>query len=134
MAVHAVHGWQSPSAYGAVCEWLFSDMAGIELLDTAFRKIRIRPRLGGGLTHAGATHECIRGPIRSDWKIDGKTFTLEVDVPGNVSAEIHLPTTHAESILEGDSQVFSAESDEAGYRKVDVGAGKYVFRCQVTDL
>lgn len=116
-------------AYGAVCEWLFSDMAGIETVAPAFGKIRIRPRVGGGLTHAGATHECIRGAIRSDWKIEGGQLTLEVDIPGNTTAEIHLPTSNAESVLEGDSQVFSVESDEPGYRKVDVGAGSYVFRC-----
>jgi len=118
-------------AYGAVCEWFFSDMAGIENVGLAFDKIRIRPRIGGGLTHAGATHECIRGTIRSDWKLDGDQLTLEVDIPGNATAEIHLPTTDEASVLEGDSQITSVATDEPGYRKVEVGAGKYVFRCRL---
>ncbi|WP_269537321.1 family 78 glycoside hydrolase catalytic domain [Cerasicoccus fimbriatus] len=118
-------------AYGAVCEWLFSDMAGIELLDVAFGKIRIRPRVGGGLTYAGATHECVRGSIRSDWKIEGDTFQLEVEIPGNASAEIHLPTADAASITEDDAEVPSTESDASGYRVVEVGAGNYKFRCKL---
>ncbi|WP_309397658.1 family 78 glycoside hydrolase catalytic domain [Cerasicoccus maritimus] len=117
-------------AYGAVCEWLFSDMAGIDLLEPAFAKIRIRPRVGGGLTSAGATHECVRGVIRSDWQLDGDTFTLEVEIPGNATAEIHLPTTDASSVTKGDTAVPTTESDEPGYRMLTVGAGSYVFQCQ----
>jgi alpha-L-rhamnosidase len=118
-------------AYGAVCEWLFSDMAGIELLAEAFKVIRIRPRIGGGLSHAGASHQSIRGLIRSDWRLDGEHFTLEVEIPGNCRAEIHLPTTDAASIREGAQAVESHAAEEDGYRFVEVSAGSYAFSCRL---
>ena len=119
-------------AYGAVCEWLFSDMAGIELLENSFSKIRIRPRTGGKLTHAGATYDSIRGPIRSDWRIEGNSFSLEVDVPGGVEAEIHLPTSEADSIQESDKALASNPSEEQGYQIVTVGSGSYRFTCSTS--
>jgi len=117
-------------AYGAVCEWLFSDMAGIELLEEGFSKVRIRPRLGGGLTYAGATYDSIRGPIRSDWKLKGDILELEVEIPGGVEGEVHLPTADPLSVTEGGEATESSVGNEEGYRVVKVGAGSYRFSCK----
>lgn len=119
-------------AYGAVCEWLFSDMAGIELLENSFSKIRIRPRLGGELSYAGATYESIRGKVRSDWKLNGDQFELEVELPAGMTAEVHLPCSDPSSIQEGSSEIKGKESTEKGYCVVEIGSGSYSFSCPIS--
>ena len=51
----------------------------------------VRPRPGGGLTSAKASLDSIHGPIVSDWRSSGNTFTLTVTVPVNTSAVVYLP-------------------------------------------
>ena len=119
-------------AYGAVGEWLFSDVAGIDLTQEAFAAVRIRPRVGGGLTRVEATHRCIRGPIRSAWRLDGERFELEVELPANVQAQVDLPTTEAASVTLDGAPIDSRPGSEPGYRTLTVGGGRYVFACTCT--
>jgi alpha-L-rhamnosidase len=76
---------------GAVISFLHRYTAGIELVEPAYRRFRIRPRLGGGLTSAQAAHESPYGRIESAWHLDGTQFELRVVVPAGTSAEIVLP-------------------------------------------
>ena len=59
---------------GAVVSFLHRYTAGIELVEPAYRRFRIRPRPGGGLTRAEAAHESPYGRIESAWRIDGDAF------------------------------------------------------------
>jgi len=76
---------------GAVVSFLHRYTAGIELVEPAYRRFRVRPRPGGGLTSAEAAHESPYGRIESAWRIDAGTFELRVVVPAGTSAEIVLP-------------------------------------------
>jgi alpha-L-rhamnosidase len=82
---------------GAVISFLHRYTAGIELVEPAYRRFRIQPRPGGGLTHAQAAHESPYGRIESAWRAEGGTFELRVVVPPGTGAEVVLPdgTTHA---------------------------------------
>jgi alpha-L-rhamnosidase len=81
---------------GAVISFLHRYTAGIELLEPAYRRFRIRPCPGGGLTHAEAAHESPYGRIESAWRLDDGGFTLRVVVPAGTEAEVVLPdhSTH----------------------------------------
>ncbi len=83
-------------AYGAVGEWMYSVIAGIEAAEPGFRKIRIQPQPGGGLTWAKGQLECPYGVISTDWKLEDKKFSLKVTIPPNTTAIILLPdgTSH----------------------------------------
>ena len=55
---------------GAVISFLHRYTAGIELVEPAYRRFRVRPRPGGGLTSAEAAHESPYGRIESAWRIE----------------------------------------------------------------
>ncbi|WP_138736012.1 family 78 glycoside hydrolase catalytic domain [Modestobacter excelsi] len=76
---------------GAVVSFLHRYTAGIELTDPAYRRFRVQPRPGGGLTSAEAAHESPYGRISSSWSRDGDRFELHVVVPAGTEAEVVLP-------------------------------------------
>jgi alpha-L-rhamnosidase len=76
---------------GAVISFLHRYTAGIELVEPAYRRFRVRPRPGGGLTAAEAAHESPYGRIEAAWRLDGDAFELRVVVPAGTAAEVVLP-------------------------------------------
>ncbi|CCH87622.1 Alpha-L-rhamnosidase [Modestobacter italicus] len=76
---------------GAVISFLHRYTAGIELVDPAYRRFRVQPRPGGGLTSAAAAHESPYGRIESSWRLDGDRFELDVRVPAGTEATVVLP-------------------------------------------
>ncbi|HEY7273289.1 MAG TPA: family 78 glycoside hydrolase catalytic domain [Actinoplanes sp.] len=88
---------------GAVVSFLHRYVAGIELLDDApaYRRFRVRPRPGGGLTWAEAAHESPYGRIAVSWRLDGDGFGLRVEVPAGTSAEVVLPNGRIEHATPG---------------------------------
>ncbi len=118
-------------AYGAAAEWLFSDVAGIGETAPAFAAIRIRPRMGGGLTRAAAWYDAPAGRISSAWRIEDGRIQLDVVIPANTTARIHIPTSDADSVREGGSAVATTASDEAGYAVVEAVAGTWRFTATV---
>lgn len=78
---------------GAVVSFLHRYVAGIRLhdADVAYRKVRIEPVPGGGLSWAEATLDSPYGRIESSWSIEDGAFDLTVTIPPGSSAEVHLP-------------------------------------------
>jgi alpha-L-rhamnosidase len=76
---------------GAVISWLHRYIAGIELVDAAYRRFRVEPRRGGGLSWAEGVHDSPFGRIESSWHDDGTTFRLTVTVPPGTTADVVLP-------------------------------------------
>jgi alpha-L-rhamnosidase len=78
---------------GAVISFLHNYVAGITLLDDhpAYRRFRVAPRPGGGLTWAEAVHDSPYGRIESAWHVDGSTLRLTVTAPPGTVAEVALP-------------------------------------------
>jgi len=80
-------------AYGAIGEWLYARLAGIELDPAApgYKRIILRPMPGGGLTYARARLRSMHGLIESAWRIRNGRFRLEATIPPNTTATVHLP-------------------------------------------
>jgi alpha-L-rhamnosidase len=121
-------------AYGAIGEWLYKAVAGIEIdpQHPGYRHILIQPHPGGGLDHAMAAIDTIYGPASSDWKISGGQFTLAVEVPPNGTATVRLPRAPRDQVRESGQPVAAGNgirdiAEEEGAVKVQVGSGKYVF-------
>jgi alpha-L-rhamnosidase len=131
------NGFQSPNmnsfnhySLGSVGEWLYRYVAGIDLGAPGYGHVVIRPHPGGNLTFARGEYYAVRGRISSSWRIEGDLFVLEVLVPPNTEATVHVPCT--QGVSEGGRPVDEADGVEllrAGEREtvVSVGAGRYEF-------
>ena len=111
---------------GHLMEWFYSGVAGIRQTDhsVAFREIVIRPEPAGDINGASATYECPYGKIMSDWKKEGNTFYLNLEIPGNTSALVYFPVDKIKGLTEN-SQKFKAKTAKDG--AVKIGSGRYYF-------
>ncbi|MCY2991476.1 MAG: family 78 glycoside hydrolase catalytic domain [Planctomycetota bacterium] len=96
-------------SFGAVTEWMFRDLAGIDTDGPGFQRLLIRP---GPPTSGSnpdqqpvdwvqAEYTGLHGRIVSHWKRDGARFDLHVVIPANTTATVLLPTKAADGIQEG---------------------------------
>ncbi|MBR3741824.1 MAG: family 78 glycoside hydrolase catalytic domain [Clostridia bacterium] len=79
-------------AYGAIGEWLYRVIAGLEIDENApgYRHAVIAPQTGGGLTFAQGSFDSLYGTVASRWERRGDTISLTVTVPVNAAATIVL--------------------------------------------
>lgn len=94
-------------AYGAVGDWLYSTVAGINEGTPGFEKIIIQPHPGGGLRWAKATYRCKYGWIMSGWKIKGGQIRYHIIIPPNTTAIIELPGRAVKKVSAGNYLFFN---------------------------
>jgi alpha-L-rhamnosidase len=111
-------------AYGAIGAWLYSQVAGIDLIEPAYKHSIIAPKPGGNIDRACAKLQTMYGEIISNWKIEDGIFNILITVPANTKSTIILPVT-GEVTKNGKS--ISGEIVEKGI-KFDVSAGNYTFK------
>lgn len=80
-------------AFGAVGEWMMSELVGIDRASPGFKRVRIAPRPTGGITSASGSMETPHGALACAWKIENGIFTAEITVPPNTTAEARFPVT-----------------------------------------
>jgi len=81
-------------AYGAVGEWMYKTVAGLDLdeAEPAYKHIVFRPRPGGSLTHAQAALETPQGRAAIAWKLgDNGVLTVELEIPEGSRATFTPP-------------------------------------------
>ncbi|NBB73558.1 MAG: family 78 glycoside hydrolase catalytic domain [Bacteroidetes bacterium] len=119
-------------AYGAIGQWLYEEVAGIQATAPGYNTMRIAPHPGGGLSHARAFLDAGYGRIESDWTRTDKRFQLTVEVPANTQATVRLPGATIEAVTERGATLANANGvsdprQEGRDVVVNVGAGRYVF-------
>ena len=110
-------------AFGAVAEWMFRDLAGIETDGAGYQRLAIRPGVASGQA-ISASYDGPYGRISVAWKQEAGVFSLDVTIPPNSTAKVYLPDGE---ITEGGRKV-RAEPAEDGKATVEVGSGAYHFR------
>lgn len=90
-------------AYGAIGEWLFATVAGIDLdpAEPGFGHILLQPQPGGGLTWARGELRSRHGRIACGWTVEGGTLRVEAEVPPNTRATLRLPGQPARKLAAG---------------------------------
>ncbi|MGO9906546.1 MAG: alpha-L-rhamnosidase C-terminal domain-containing protein, partial [Solirubrobacteraceae bacterium] len=87
----------------AVISFLHRHVAGIRLIDDepAYRRFRIEPQPGGGITWAQAKHDSRYGRIECRWRLAGDELELTAVVPPGTTAEIVLPGSPVANVAAG---------------------------------
>jgi len=96
-------------SFGAVCEWMINDLAGIQSDGPGYDKIIIHPHPptpGSNSDHppihwVQAHYDSIHGRILCNWKRTENVFELDVEIPANTTAMVYLPATRKDKITEG---------------------------------
>jgi alpha-L-rhamnosidase len=95
---------------GAVVSFLHRFVAGLDLSadpsdGPAYRRFRVRPRPGGGITWAHAAHESPYGRIEVRWSQEDHRLNLSVTVPAGTTAEVVLPDGTSRDLGPGTHEV-----------------------------
>ncbi|MCS7089716.1 MAG: glycoside hydrolase family 78 protein [Limisphaera sp.] len=145
---HPERGFQDPGMnsfnhywLGCVGEWLFTRAAGIDTDEPGFKSIVIRPlipRAGAGLSWVRAHYHSIRGRIESHWHRTENSLQMEIRIPPNATARVHVPTSDPSSVKESnrplvESPAVNVLSQGPQEVVVQVGSGRYRFTAQLPD-
>jgi alpha-L-rhamnosidase len=121
-------------AYGAIGEWLYGVVAGLEIdpVEPGYKHLLCRPQPGGGLTYARATLDTPYGAVSSAWELTEADFRLSLTVPANARATVLLPAQSLAAVTEG-GQPLALGNGINSFQVADkvaiieVGSGSYEF-------
>ena len=99
-------------AYGAIGDWLYRYVAGIDTDEAApgYKHIQIKPHPGPGLTWAKAGFESMYGLIHAEWHLTDSNTAMEIRIilPPNTTANVQLPNAQVASLLENGKAIEQA--------------------------
>ena len=136
------NGFQNPGmnsfnhyAFGAVGEWMFAKMAGIDSEGPGFKRLAIKPHPGQNIDFVKAEYHSIRGRIATEWHTREDEFHLDLVVPVNTDATVYLPVSEGCQMTESGTSFEDAEGvrmlrTEGDRAVVDVSSGEYHFVCK----
>jgi len=111
---------------GDIVTWFYRGLGGINPDPSApgFGRIIIKPEVVGNLTSAKAETRTLRGLISSAWRLEGGNLILEVTIPVNSTAAIHVPAISKDKVTADGATFVRSES---GRQIFSVGSGRYTF-------
>jgi alpha-L-rhamnosidase len=89
---------------GSVISFLHRYVAGLQIMEPGYRRFRVSPQPGGGITSASTHHDSPFGRIEVTWQIDGDRAELRLTVPDGTSAQLDLPDGTSHPVGPGDHQ------------------------------
>lgn len=112
-------------AYGAIGEWLYRVVAGIEIDEDkpGYKHIIIQPKVGQELDYVKASYHSIYGDIQVRWTHEDQEVLLSVTIPFNTTATIVLDTCQE---MIGADEIFFEETD--GLVIGHIGSGTYTIK------
>ena len=82
-------------SYGAVMEYVFRDLAGIQPLSPGFARVRFAPQPTWRAGEISCAYDSVQGVYASSWKINADgTLSVRLEVPFGGTAEAILPGTN----------------------------------------
>jgi alpha-L-rhamnosidase len=92
-------------AFGSVAEWMFQHAVGIDTEDAGYRNIIIKPAVSKEMGSMQGSYRSINGIISSDWSWKGNKLVMNVEIPANTLAKVHIPTKNISDIKEGNQRI-----------------------------
>jgi len=118
--------------FGSVSEWFYRSLLGINPKEGAvgFDRIYIKPCIIGDLLSVEGKYRSIRGELSCAWRLRGDLLDLDITIPPNIDADIHIPTSDVGSITIGGIPASKAEEVEfvefaGGYAVYHVENGNF---------
>ena len=84
---------------GAVVEWLFGEMCGIQT--DGENHFTVAPKPGGSFTFAEASYRSIYGTVGSGWEKTRDGYVFTVKIPANTAATFVLPNGKKQTLQPG---------------------------------
>jgi alpha-L-rhamnosidase len=111
--------------------WFYQGLGGIcpDLEQPGFRRFIIRPRIDPALTWVEAEYRSVRGLIVSRWKREGNRLIIDVTVPPNTQALVHVPGKNAQ--MKPAAGAAPSTQTAAGDTLFTVPGGKYTFESRL---
>ncbi len=118
--------------FGAVDEWFFRSMLGIDWAEPGFTRLRLRPQIHNDLNYARGSCPTVRGQVHAGWEIANGNVAYNVQIPANLTADVYLPVTDANDLSDQGKDIAEAEGVrvvgvEDGWLHLEVESGKYTF-------
>lgn len=119
---------------GGFDAWFYNGVGGIMPCPDkpGFKHIILKPSHLRTMEYADTRYNSIHGPIRSEWRNNGKTFTWNISIPANTTATAYMPSENIKSIYE--SRLPAGETEgaeflrfENGRTVFELGSGNYEF-------
>lgn len=127
-------------SFGAVMQWGFQTLAGIDNAQPGFQHIRLHPRPPAAGSNpeqepihwVRAHYDSARGRIESNWRRSGDRFELEVAIPPNTTATLYLPARRPETVMEGGRPVAKVRGirwlgHQGETATLGLSSGRYAF-------
>lgn len=121
-------------AYGAIGEWMYRVMAGLEIdpAAPAYKHILIQPQPGGDFTSARASHQTMYGKLSSAWTMKDGKFELAVEIPANTRATVLMLKAQLTDVTESGKSLalgngITATRQDKDSVIVEIGSGPYRF-------
>lgn len=124
-------------AYGAIGDWMYRTVAGLQELQPGYQELSIAPKPGAKLSKATAEYITPYGKARSSWEISDGKIRMEVIVPVNTTARLVLPSASGKKITEKgiDIQKVNAigkDGNDGNDVILKVGSGTYTLEYPYT--
>jgi len=120
--------------------WFFEGLGGIlpDPANPGFRHFTLRPGIVKSVDWVRCSYNSPYGKILSNWKRDGDKLNMEVTIPANSTATVHVPARDAAAVTEGGKTIgkvkglkfLGLENNAAVYA---VGSGTYRFQSTITE-
>lgn len=118
-------------AYGAIGDWMYRVVAGLEPGAPGYKHIRIQPHPTDSLSYARASYETMYGTAASGWERRDGQLTVGAAIPANTTATIVLPDARLAEVQESGqalqgNNLFKARQEGSAVI-VEAGSGEYRF-------
>ena len=127
-------------SYGAVLEWMYSDMLGIDsdIEHPGFKHIILQPQPDTRedseipdnqqrMTSVKGTYESMYGTIKAEWENTDGVFEYAATVPANTTATLYLPVEEGKNVSVNGEDL---QSEIAGVTLTDTTDEKNIFELE----
>lgn len=119
-------------AYGAIGEWLYRVVAGIEIdeQNPGYKHFFIQPKITKHLEYVMGCYESVYGTIKVNWKWEHNRIRIHVVIPANTTATIRLYEVEKLHYTDGLTFLPNITAREGTVYEAEAGSGDYYLEYQ----